>query len=80
MLDLPGPLHHRNLLLGGLFIFLAGELYLAILSEAGHAVELHAAELAGELAIHIVTARRSDPEDAGAGHSDDFIQIPIEVR
>ena len=77
MSDSPGPFRPRNLLFGAGLVLLVGGLYLAGSDDARRMAKLRTAELAGDLAIRVVAARA--PSE-GAGHSADFIQIPIEVR
>ncbi len=80
MPDSPRPFRPRNLLLAGALVLLVGGLFLASSEQTRRKVELRAAELAGDVAIRVVAARSEGGTEQEAGHSADFIQIPIEVR
>jgi alkyl sulfatase BDS1-like metallo-beta-lactamase superfamily hydrolase len=64
----------RNLLLAAVLLLALVVIYVATSDDAQRAVELRAAEIAGDVATRVVAA------NSEGGHAAAFISIPIEVR
>ena len=71
-----GLFRPRNLLIASALVVAIVGFLLVGSGEARRGTELRAAELAGDVATRVITARSGDSH----GHSADFIAFPIEVR